>query len=157
MWIIKQRSLAYALALILTAVPFSPAVADFSVYIGPDDGPYYYPNNYPGYYRGYYPGYYRGYYYPDNYVVVSPQSSKRSYRRGPTLTKSITTMKAQVALTSMGYYSGSVDGLLGSQTAAAIKAFQHNKDLAETGKLDDATLKALGVERDPSDIPKAKP
>lgn len=57
---------------------------------------------------------------------------------------------AQVCLISMNYGIGGADGSLGPKTAEAIKKFQNKYalkyGLAPTGKLDEATLRALQLE-----------
>jgi murein DD-endopeptidase MepM/ murein hydrolase activator NlpD len=57
---------------------------------------------------------------------------------------------AQVALRARHLYSGTVDGLLGPTTAAAIAAFQHRAGLAPDGLLGARTLAALGPLAGPS-------
>lgn len=52
-------------------------------------------------------------------------------------------LEAQVELARRGFSSGSIDGVRGAQSAAAMKAFQRNEGLAETGDLDRATREAL--------------
>lgn len=52
---------------------------------------------------------------------------------------------AQEVLSTRGYDAGPADGRIGPQTVAAIRDFQAANDLPETGRLDDATLAALGV------------
>lgn len=52
---------------------------------------------------------------------------------------------AQVALRDQGFYDGRVDGLLGPQTREALRNFQRARRLPVTGRLDEATLKALDV------------
>ena len=54
--------------------------------------------------------------------------------------------EAQVALARMGISSGSIDGLPGSQTRAAIRAFQEKEGLRATGNLDEATLEQLTLD-----------
>jgi lipoprotein-anchoring transpeptidase ErfK/SrfK len=54
--------------------------------------------------------------------------------------------EAQVALARMGISSGSIDGLPGSQTRSAIRAFQEKEGLRATGNLDDATLEQLTLD-----------
>lgn len=49
----------------------------------------------------------------------------------------------QVRLKELGYYSGSADGICGSATVKAIKAFQKKMGLSQTGKADGATQTAL--------------
>jgi phage tail tape-measure protein len=53
----------------------------------------------------------------------------------------------QLALNSRGYDAGTVDGLWGPNTKAALRRFQTDRGLAPTGELDDETRTALGVTR----------
>jgi len=55
-----------------------------------------------------------------------------------------TVQKVQRALLSAGYTPGPIDGVLGSQTMAAVDRYQRTKGLA-TGGLTFDTLKSLGV------------
>ena len=50
----------------------------------------------------------------------------------------------QVALRALGLYSGPIDGLVGPQTVAAIRAAQQRAHLPVTGLADDRTRKSLG-------------
>jgi len=50
----------------------------------------------------------------------------------------------QVMLSSMGLYRGPIDGVEGQETNQAIKTFQSQQNLPQTGKLDQATLSAVG-------------
>lgn len=50
---------------------------------------------------------------------------------------------AQQRLAELGYWPGSVDGIMGPRTRSAIKAFQEQQRLPETGRLDEATRAAL--------------
>jgi peptidoglycan hydrolase-like protein with peptidoglycan-binding domain len=54
-------------------------------------------------------------------------------------------MRVQIALTSLGIYSGAVDGVLGEGTKTALRRFQLLKDLQVTGLMSTDTLNALGV------------
>jgi lipoprotein-anchoring transpeptidase ErfK/SrfK len=60
-----------------------------------------------------------------------------------------TIFEAQLALDRQGISSGSLDGKIGSQTRAAIRAFQHQSSLPETGELDDATKTNLTLDVPP--------
>lgn len=51
--------------------------------------------------------------------------------------------EAQTQLKAAGYDPGKIDGTIGKQTRAAVKAFQTAKGLKVTGRLDTATRKAL--------------
>lgn len=52
-------------------------------------------------------------------------------------------MQAQVVLDRLGFSPGVIDGKEGQSLAIALKGFQEANDLSETGKLDDATKRAL--------------
>jgi len=54
--------------------------------------------------------------------------------------------QVQSALNEAGYDCGLVDGVMGSQTASAITAYQSGHGLDETGVIDKALLQSLGVE-----------
>lgn len=55
-------------------------------------------------------------------------------------------LAAQVALARLGISSGSFDGVAGSQTRAAVRAFQEREGLPASGTLGVATLSALASE-----------
>jgi lipoprotein-anchoring transpeptidase ErfK/SrfK len=52
-------------------------------------------------------------------------------------------LEAQVALARLAISAGPIDGIVGAQTRAAIRAFQLQNGLTETGDLDAATKEAL--------------
>ena len=52
----------------------------------------------------------------------------------------------QETLRGLGYTSGTIDGILGSGTAAALRAFQQQAGLRTTGRANPETLAALGIE-----------
>jgi hypothetical protein len=54
-------------------------------------------------------------------------------------------MAAQRVLTDQGYYDGPIDGVIGDKTEDAIEKFQKDNELPATGKLNIATLKAMGI------------
>ncbi|MBQ9992327.1 MAG: spore cortex-lytic enzyme [Firmicutes bacterium] len=51
----------------------------------------------------------------------------------------------QTRLKNWGYYSGSVDGIYGSQTRKAVRLFQSKNGLSVDGIVGNATYKALGL------------
>ena len=53
---------------------------------------------------------------------------------------------AQEKLSDMGYEVGTADGKIGPKTRAALRKFQADKGLSETGRLDDHTLSALNAD-----------
>ena len=60
-----------------------------------------------------------------------------------------TLVEAQVALSRLGISCGSVDGVLGSQTRAALRVFQQRKKLPVTGFLDEPTRERLFLSDEP--------
>ncbi len=60
-----------------------------------------------------------------------------------------TIFEAQLALDQLGISSGSLDGKIGSQTRAAIRVYQHDVKLPETGELDDRTKTNLTLSGPP--------
>lgn len=59
------------------------------------------------------------------------------------------TLEAQIALARRALSSGSIDGVMGSQTRAALAAFQRAKALAVTGELDAPTRSAMTLASEP--------
>ncbi|WP_187970172.1 peptidoglycan-binding protein [Aquibium microcysteis] len=55
------------------------------------------------------------------------------------------TMRVQIALEGLGLYRGTVDGLMGPQTRAAIAGYQKTVGMPATGEIDDRLLDALGI------------
>lgn len=54
----------------------------------------------------------------------------------------------QQALMDRGYYNGAIDGVAGDRTRSSVKEFQQDEDLPATGRINNATLKALHVDHD---------
>ena len=54
-------------------------------------------------------------------------------------------VRTQAALMRKGYYEGDIDGVLGDETRAAIKAFQKDEKIKQTGRMDIETLTRLGI------------
>ena len=57
----------------------------------------------------------------------------------------VTVRNAQTALNEKGYDVGRADGQFGPSTQSAVRRFQSEKGLPQSGRLDSATLAALGV------------
>jgi peptidoglycan hydrolase-like protein with peptidoglycan-binding domain len=53
--------------------------------------------------------------------------------------------RAQLALKEQGYYEGQIDGEMTPRTTSALKTYQREHKLPETGQLDEATARSLGI------------
>jgi lipoprotein-anchoring transpeptidase ErfK/SrfK len=78
-------------------------------------------------------------------VPISVSDTNASFRGelGSIATSASEVFRAQLVMARMGISSGSIDGKLGGQTRAAIRALQGREGLPITGALDAATLNAL--------------
>jgi hypothetical protein len=98
---------------------------------------YYYPYSYPySYPSGYDPGIYQGVdpnYYGEGGYGPSEQNTNSSVAA------------AQERLARQGYYRGQIDGALGPETRRAIRRYQRDHDLPETGYLTLETRQSLGL------------
>ncbi|GAK56098.1 hypothetical protein U27_03060 [Candidatus Vecturithrix granuli] len=66
--------------------------------------------------------------------------------------------QAQQCLQEWGYNPGTVDGKIGDKTITALKKFQQDHQLPDTGKLDAATRKKLGLSgQNPASPPSTSP
>lgn len=54
-------------------------------------------------------------------------------------------MRVQVELRARNLYFGTIDGIMNSGTASALRQFQRGRGLRESGVMDNATLGALGI------------
>jgi len=110
--------------------------------------PYYgygYGSGYPYDYSYDYPYDYSGYPYDGaDYSSSSPYSYYNGY--APSGQYSNTAISAvQSKLTSLGYYHGAIDGILGDQTEAALARYQQDQDISVTGTVTSSTLQELGL------------
>jgi peptidoglycan hydrolase-like protein with peptidoglycan-binding domain len=53
--------------------------------------------------------------------------------------------RAQLALKDQGYYEGDTDGIMNPRTSSALRAYQREHQLTETGDLDPKTARSLGI------------
>ncbi len=121
--------------------------------------PYFYDPFFFGFGYGYYGGFYGGPagYGPYGYNngaydgrVVDGQNQNRNVGDAPD--PSALPKEVQKQLSKRGYYRGSIDGEFGPASKSALTRFQQDNHLRATGRVDGATLKALGFEdRDGSD------
>lgn len=84
---------------------------------------------------------------PGRPAAVTPQPAPAPVAPSLSLSEKrrLQIMRVQIALTSLGLYSGSISGELTSETKDAIKRIQIVKGLPETGQMTTETLNALGV------------
>lgn len=99
-------------------------------------------------------GYYRPYYYGPSFGLSfysSPSyyySEPYVYRPAPRVSGSYEGSLAadvQEALKHRGYYKGSVDGDIGPASRSAIRAYQSDRGLSVTGRIDRSLLESLGI------------
>jgi hypothetical protein len=65
--------------------------------------------------------------------------------------------RAQVALKEQGYYEGEADGVLSPRLTNALKTYQREHKLPQSGKLDEATARSLGINKSAGGSTAAKP
>lgn len=75
-------------------------------------------------------------------IALAQYASAELYKRG---SSGAVVREIQTRLRLWGYYSGSVDGVFGSQTEKAVKYFQQKNGLTVDGQVGNATLAALGI------------
>ena len=78
-------------------------------------------------------------------TVAAPADEPEPMPAAPTedLRPVATWLEAQIELARRGFSGGSIDGVRGSQSAAALRAFQRGAGLRETGELDQVTRENL--------------
>ena len=96
-----------------------------------------FPVGFPVGFPGWYPSYY-GYPYDYSYSSYGPTYDDQYW--------SNLAVSVQSELARRGYYHGAVDGVIGSGSRQAIRAFQAAQGLPVTGKIDPKLLEALGIE-----------
>ena len=75
-------------------------------------------------------------------IALSQHASADLYKKG---SSGPTVSEIQTRLKNWGYYSGSVDGVYGSQTEKAVRWFQKKNGLQVDGQVGNLTLAALGM------------
>ena len=93
--------------------------------------PFYYPYPYPCPYYGYPYGAYNSYGYGANYGGYGARGSL--------------VVQVQRRLATAGYYSGPVDGVIGSGTRRAIRAFERSHGLPVDGAIHRRLLATMGI------------
>jgi hypothetical protein len=67
------------------------------------------------------------------------------YASSPNVDPGQVVANVQSALQQQGYYQGEIDGMLGSDTRAALAEYQQAQGLETTGAIDEPTLQSLGL------------
>ena len=106
-------------------------------YYGGFGGGYPYGYGY-GYNNPYTAGYYNGRVADGN---DSDEGDGNNQQNAAALPKAV-----QKQLAQRGYYKGSIDGEFGAGSRNALSRFQRDNNLRTTGRIDPATMKALGFE-----------
>ena len=75
-------------------------------------------------------------------IALAQRAEAASYQRGST---GSVVSQIQQLLLNWGYYSGTVDGVYGSRTEAAVRWFQQKNGLTVDGKAGKQTLNAMGI------------
>lgn len=75
-------------------------------------------------------------------LALSQYAEADLYKKGATGSM---VREIQTRLKAWGYYSGSVDGIYGSQTEKAVRYFQKKNGLSVDGQVGNLTLAALGL------------
>ena len=107
----------------------------------------YYPGN--SGYNGYIdPGYGNQYYdngqnYDPGYGNNGQQYDSHQYNRGTHDNSVVSQVQEQLA--HDGYYKGAIDGVAGSRTYYAIRAYQRDHNLPVTGEITDDLLGEMGL------------
>lgn len=78
-------------------------------------------------------------------IAPGTATSKADRVRGNSHAFKTLVMQVQLALFARGYYSGTVDGIIGPETKAGISRFQSANGLPVTGTLSDGLLDALNI------------
>ena len=109
-----------------------------------------YGYGYGGYGYGYGSSYYRHspYYYSRPSIGFSYYSRPSSVYRGQQVYGSYSDSLAvdvQRELRRRGYYRGSLDGDIGPGSRSAIRAYQYDRGLSATGRIDSSLLRSLGI------------
>lgn len=78
-------------------------------------------------------------------AALIPPAEAATYKKG---SSGAVVSQIQTKLKNWGYYAGDVDGIYGSATERAVRAFQRKNGLTADGKVGAQTLEALGLPAD---------
>ena len=77
---------------------------------------------------------------------AAPAKEEKAEKKMPAAKANEETKKLQEALKAKGQDPGPIDGVMGSKTQGALKAFQEASGIKATGRMDKETGEKLGVE-----------
>jgi hypothetical protein len=100
---------------------------------------------YPDYAEGYPYDYDNSYPYGYDNAYPSDYDDQPSYAGSQQSVANATVSAVQSELTQLGYYNGTIDGVLGDETQAALARYQQDEDISVTGTVSGATLQSLGI------------
>jgi hypothetical protein len=96
------------------------------------------------YYGGYYPYYGSGYgYYPYRFGYYGAPVYGRPVYGSNYLGSTVA--RVQERLSRAGYYTGSIDGVIGPRTRSAIRAYERRHGLPVDGVIDSRLLETMGL------------
>jgi peptidoglycan hydrolase-like protein with peptidoglycan-binding domain len=75
----------------------------------------------------------------------APDNRDNGVQSEDVLTSYDSIRSAQATLRSRNYYNGPINGVMNQATHDAIQRFQHDRNIANSGELDIATARALGI------------
>ncbi|WP_081601584.1 His-Xaa-Ser repeat protein HxsA [Thiobacillus denitrificans] len=82
---------------------------------------------------------------PGRASAVSPMPAQAAPKLSTGEKRKLQIMRVQIALTSLGLYQGTVDGVLNDGTKESLTLFQNLKGIEPNGLMSTETLNALGV------------
>lgn len=82
---------------------------------------------------------------PGRASAVSPMPAQSAPKLSTGEKRKLQIMRVQIALTSLGLYQGTVDGVLHDGTKESLTLFQNLKGIEPNGLMSTETLNALGV------------
>jgi len=97
---------------------------------------------YPYYGYGYGYPYYGSYPYGYGYGYYSPRTTYYAQTR---INDDATVAAVQRRLARGGYYHGTIDGVIGNGTRAAVRAYERNNGLPVDGEIDPQLLRTMGL------------
>lgn len=106
---------------------FGTGYAGSGYYYGPPNSPYYYERSDVRYY-------------------ATREAAPREYHQNNGYSGNSTDVSVQRALSSRGYYQGSIDGAIGPQSRRAIASYQRDNGLRSTGYIDSSLLRSLDLQ-----------